>query len=331
MVDVVVINSMHSTKPGSESYSEALDQTAYLDEHGASHIILPEHHNINNGYIPSPMLWGAAIAVRTKNIRLRPMVLAPLLDPIRIAEDALVLDNISNGRLELSMLLGYRPSEYTMFGTTQRERVPRMEAATAVIRKAFTNEPFEHNGETVAVGPKPVQPGGPPLLFGGNSVPAARRAARIGDGFFAGGGDRELNREWVQIYRDECKRLGKEPGKTFVPSAQHVQVSEDPEKTWHEIGRYFYNDLRMYSQFTSEATSVTSPYSSSDPNALSLDAVRAAGVHLVLTPDECIEHARSLESDGCSLIVNPQSGGLPPEFGWEGIELLVNKVLPALK
>src|SRR6478752_3458514 len=105
---------MHSTKPGSETYSEALDQTAYLDEHGAADIVLAEHHNINNGYMPSPMLWGAAIATRTKHLRLRPMVLVPLLDPLRIAQDALVLDNISDGRVELNMLLGYRPSEYRM-------------------------------------------------------------------------------------------------------------------------------------------------------------------------------------------------------------------------
>jgi hypothetical protein len=107
-------------------------------------------------------------------------------------------------------------------------------------------------------------------------------------------------------------------------------VSEDPEKTWQEIAPYCYNDVAMYSKFTKEASSVSSPYSPFDPSATSVDVVKETGIYRVMTPDECVEYCKDLESHGYSLIVSPQVGGLPPKIGWEGLELLVDKVLPAL-
>ena len=331
MLDIVLLDTMHSTGvvPGSESYSEALAQAAYLDEHGASNVILGEHHNTPNSYLPSPMVLGAAIAARTKNMRLNVMAVAPLLDPIRLAEDAVVLDNISNGRLELNMLLGYRKSEFAMFGTEQSERVRRTEATTAILRQAFTGEPFEYKGQTIQVTPKPVQPTGPVLLIGGATDRSAKRAARIGDGFYPSGGPREEMRRLEKVYFDECDALGKKPGPTLlVNDTLHVQVSEDPERTWNEIAPHCFSDAEMYARWAHEAGDMLSPYSS---QSFDLAGLKATGLYLVLTPAECIGLCKQLEADGDAIVLSPQTGGIPPKVGWEGLELFVNKVLPALK
>ncbi len=110
-------------------------------------------------------------------------MIAPFHDPIRLAEDAAVVDRISGGRLDLIIANGYVPSEFEMFGVGLSERVARTTEAIETLRQAWTGEPFEHRGRRAQVTPAPHQEGGPKLTLGGSSEAAARRAARIADGF----------------------------------------------------------------------------------------------------------------------------------------------------
>src|SRR5437762_1737270 len=83
------------------------------------------------------------------------------------------------------------------------ERAKRTEETVQTLRKAWTGEPFEFRGRTVRVTPTPTRPGGPPIFMGGSTEPAARRAARLGDGFIA-----SVPEIW-EYYRDECIKVGK--------------------------------------------------------------------------------------------------------------------------
>ena len=78
---------------------------------------VPEHHAAEDGYRPSPLVMLAAIATRTKRIKLGAAIaLAPLYHPVRFAEDCAVLDILSNGRLEMAVAVGYRRSEAEAYG-----------------------------------------------------------------------------------------------------------------------------------------------------------------------------------------------------------------------
>src|SRR6202035_301081 len=100
---------------------------------------------------------------------------------LRLAEDLAVLDGLSEGRVDVVLGGGYVQGEFDMFGVPLAERPARVEEAVAVLRASWTGEPFEYRGRTVRVTPTPHRAGGPPILLGGASPAAARRAARIGD------------------------------------------------------------------------------------------------------------------------------------------------------
>jgi alkanesulfonate monooxygenase SsuD/methylene tetrahydromethanopterin reductase-like flavin-dependent oxidoreductase (luciferase family) len=328
-----VLYNMASPRPQSNAhlYSEAIAQTEYLDRAGFDRVLLAEHHDCDNQYLPSPMLLGAAIAARTNNIRINPMAIAPLHDPIRLAEDAVVLDNIAQGRLDLTVSLGYRHSEFELFGTTKQQRGARTEAAIAVLRQVFTGEPFKYRGATYSVTPAPATPGGPPLLIGGTVAASARRAARIGDGLQVPGGSREHVAELFRIYREECRRLGKPPGPTYsLGGPLHLQLSMDPDRTWHQLAAHASFELDFYARWAAQdAADMCGPFNESIDARV--EVIRAGGLYRVVTPEEAVRLCRELAADGVRLLFCPLVGGLPPEVGWEGLELFVEKVLPELR
>ncbi len=88
--------------PAGDLYAAALDMCAWADELGFDVVGIGEHHASDDGYLPSPLVFAAAAAARTRRIKLRPSVLlAPLYDPIKLAEDTAVLQILSRGRLVL--------------------------------------------------------------------------------------------------------------------------------------------------------------------------------------------------------------------------------------
>ena len=113
------------------------------------------------------------------------VVLLPLYDPVRLAEEMAVLDIISRGRVATSRPSGTGPVEYEMYGVDYHRRGKIAEEKLGVLLKAKTGEPFEHEGRRIHVTPPPVTPGGPMVAWGGGSVAAARRAGRHGIGFLA--------------------------------------------------------------------------------------------------------------------------------------------------
>src|SRR5690242_8787584 len=167
-------------------YDAAIEMAVWSEQHGAVAIAVSEHHASPDGYLPSPLILATAIAARTSTIPITvAALLVPLHDPVRLAEDMAVLDVISRGRVAHIAGLGYRPEEYAMFGQSLGERGKRMEQCLEVLQQAWTGEELSYDGRAVRVTPRPICPGGPPLMYGGGSKAAARRAERFGLGFFA--------------------------------------------------------------------------------------------------------------------------------------------------
>jgi alkanesulfonate monooxygenase SsuD/methylene tetrahydromethanopterin reductase-like flavin-dependent oxidoreductase (luciferase family) len=309
--------------PMADLYREAVAMAHYTDEHlGVDRVQVSEHHACDDGYCPSPLVLAAGLATATERCRiLAAAVVLPLHDPVRLAEDVAVADLVSGGRLDLVLAAGYRPAEFAMFGRDIDGRPAAMDEGVEVLRRAWTGETFTYQGRTARVTPRPVQEPHPPLILAGSSPPAARRAARLGDGFMPGLPDPAL----LAAYEAERERLGRPRGRVINPAAPlGVLVVEDPDRGWHEAGRHLLHEARTYGQWENERPGAN-PYPLVDDPA----TLRELGVFAVVTPDECVALYEGLDPEA-ALLLHPLVGGLDPEAGWRSLELFASKVLPRL-
>jgi alkanesulfonate monooxygenase SsuD/methylene tetrahydromethanopterin reductase-like flavin-dependent oxidoreductase (luciferase family) len=304
-------------------YRAALDFSAWADEQGLDLVVLSEHHGLEDGYCPSPLVFGGAVAGRTKRIGMSVAALqVPLHDPLRLAEDIAVLDLASGGRLSIVAGTGYRRDEYDLFGRDWSTRTADFEEQVRVLRQAWRGEPFEHEGRTVRITPRPVQQPHPPLFLGGSVEAAARRAARLGVGFFPAVGDRSL----AEAYKDECRRLGQPEGAVLMPRGPGaVFVSEDPDRTWATIGEHLLYDAATYASWQGRGQR-----SQVKAEAATVEELRAGGVYQVLTPAETVALAAELGRSG-TITLHPLAGGIPPAVAEAGLDLVAREVLPALQ
>lgn len=299
----------------------ALEQAAWADDKGFDIVELAEHHGSEAGYLPSPVLLGASFAARTKNMRICPTILAPFYDPVRLAEDLCMLDNISDGRLDVIIIGGWVPSEFEMYGVSLSDRGQLIEQTLKVLRCAFDGEPFEFDGRRGRVTPPPASPRGPRIFVGGGIKATARRAAQYGDGFFP----MTHAIGFAPLYRELCAEFGKEPGPVIDCPVQNVYLAHDPDRAWAQIMPYAMECNNFYAK-----AAQTAAQDVPQQEAATGDELRRQGLFPVMTPEECIAYCRAAP-ESMRIMVQPILGGMPPELSWESLELWANKVLPELK
>ncbi|MFT3964575.1 MAG: LLM class flavin-dependent oxidoreductase [Sphingobium sp.] len=301
-----------------DRYAAALDMAQWADELGCSAIAVSEHHGSRDGYIPSPALMLAAMGARTRNVRFSVAALiAPFHDPLRIAEDFCVLDNLTRGRVDVIVAGGYVHEEFAMFGVPMKERPKRVTEVVSAMKGAFSGKPFDYRGRTVEVTPAPFRPGGPAVILGGSSEPAARRAARIADGFVP-----SMPAVW-DYYRDEVIRLGRpDPGPCRVAETEVTALAADPEAGWAAMAPFFAHETNAYGAWQAQ-DDIESPYRSVRDH----DALRATGRYHVLSPEEMIARLKAMPAPFAQF--HPLCGGMPIALAWESLRLFEREVMPA--
>lgn len=305
-----------------ELFGRAVEQAAYLDANGEDALMLSEHHAADDGYLPSPIPVASAFAAVTSRVPITvSALLANFYDPIRLAEEIAVLDHLSGGRVSYTIGLGYRREEYDHFGRPWSTRGADIEQVIHVLQQAWTGEPFEIDGRRVRVTPTPYSQPHPMLFYGGGSLAAARRAGRLGLHFAPQHGDAELH----AAYEEECRAHGWEPGVILrsPKGPANVFCAEDPDAFWAKYGHHLLADATSYAAWRgSEQRSYVQDDSST------VAEMRAAGVYVVLSPDDLVERCRSRE---IRLVTShPMCGGLPAEPSWESVRLISEVVRPAL-
>jgi hypothetical protein len=309
--------------PRNDLYNAALDQVAWADELGFDVVGLGEHHSTDDGYNPSPLVLASAMAARSKQIKLRTSVLlAPLYDLPKLAEDAAVTQIISNGRLLLGIGGGYRPTEFETFGRSIDDRWDAIGQTCKFLRKAWSGETFQWQGRSCTITPRP-EPCPPPILLGGSSPAAARRAAHIADGWFP-----PLEPRLWQPYRDECLALGiDDPGAYPNQGPIFLWVSEDPQRDWDWLYPHVRHQLQSYSAWTAEAFGKPAgPYAA----GIEESAVRESPAYRVLTPEQTLAMAAELGQESV-LYLNPLLSGIDPKKSWRMLTLFEKQVLPHLR
>ena len=307
---------------GARLYAAMLDICAWADGLGFEEVFIGEHHGAEDGYIPCPIVLASAVAARTRRIKLHiSALLVTMYHPLRLAEDLAVLDIISSGRVRMTCGMGYRPHEFEMFGVDIKKRLRIYLSTLATLEQAWTGEPFEFEGRTVRVTPRPVQRPGPQVIMGGSTEASAQRAARLGYAFMPG------YPPYYETYRQELRSLGRpEPPPLPNQAPNFLYVTDDPEHAWATIGPFALYTANSYARWNAERGAGATMYAGEQ----TLEQARHNPMFQIVTPEQCLAFAESLEPNG-ELQFQPLFGGLDPQLAWKSLELFEREVLPRMR
>lgn len=230
-------------------YADAIELAHLAEAEGFDSAWVSEHHFSQDGYLPSLLPLLAAFAAATTKIELGTgVVLAPFHDPIRLAEDYAVVDQISGGRVVCGLGIGWREEEFRAFGIDVRSRVRRLTEIVEILRLAWSGERFDFRGrhysyEGVRVTPAPARV--PPIYVGGFVDSAIRRAGRIADGYISSRAQPDRIRESFEMAAAARREAGRD-GLPLAALLQNAFVTEDPERDWPMVARGIGHQLGVY-------------------------------------------------------------------------------------
>ena len=234
-----------------ELYADVLDQVVLAEGWGYDMVWFTEHHFVEDGYLPSWVPVAGAVLGRTSRMRVSTdIALLPFYNALRLAEDVAVLDNLSGGRVELGVGIGYAPHEFAGFGIPIPRRVSLTEEGIDVLRLAWSGERFSYHGkrydvDDLLITPRPVQVGGPPLWMAAMTRRGAQRAARYGTNFLPQGSSSDT----LDVWRSECA----DAAIRRVGLIRSWYVTDDRERDWPPLRDAERYRMQLYSRFFSEA------------------------------------------------------------------------------
>lgn len=176
---------------GGHFYRDALEEVVRAEDLGFDSVWMEEHHSVTDHYWPSPLPVLAGFVTRTTRVRLGTDILvAPFYHPVRLAEDAAMLDVMSGGRFVLGIAIGYKPDEFALYGAALEKRGARFEEQLAVMKALWTQDRVAFHGTYYTVDgrlePRPVTRPHPPVWIGGWGDITLRRAATLADNWVPG-------------------------------------------------------------------------------------------------------------------------------------------------
>lgn len=312
-------------RPWTRLYGEILDAIVWSEGAGFSQAWVPEHHMASDGYMPSPLVTMAAIAARTDRIRIGSgIALAPLYNPVRFATDCAVLDNLSGGRIDIGLAIGYRKREAAAFGVDFTKRGRIFDEWLEIVSRLFAGETVDFAGQHFQIAgarlmPPPV--GRIPLLIGGFADKSVERVIRFGDGY--------IGAEAVcDAYVAKLRERGEDVASASVTiTGITTVVAEDPEAAFHELAPYFHHVNNSYGEWFAE-DQVHSAEHGFRP--MSLDDFKASGTLQVIAPDQAIAMLRALQARmPLDHYIFSMPAGLPVDRFVHYAEMVANKVMPA--
>ncbi len=362
-VAVPLTDDRFDPEVGSALYETYVSQLVYAEELGFDGVAFNEHHYRGFGLIPAPNLLATDIAGRTAevDIALYGNILPLRGNPVRLAEELAMADNLSNGRLISGFVRGL-PNEYEAYGIDYDESRARFDEAWDLIVRAWTEpDPFDFEGEfyeyeDVFIWPRPVQDPHPPLRLPGSSEASIRNAVERDVPTARVFCSTESMAETFDLYRSIAAEEGWTPGDEQFEAARLVYVAETMEQARREAEEhveFFYRNL-LTSAFRTAAVhrvgddryqeSHTAQYEAAMAEMLppygqqwlraDFDELQASGEIIVGDPSYVVgELERQYEATGGfgTLIALMQFGTLPDELTRKNLELFADGVLPALR
>ena len=221
---------------------QAAEEAGFESAWTVQHTVVPENHVSRYPYsedgrmrggafdfpLPDPLIWMAYVAAETSTINLGTGILIlPQLSPVVTAKQVATLDFMSGGRTLLGIGVGWLREEFEAIGVPFDDRAARNDEYVEVMRTLWSQERPAFQGEFINFDgaycrPQPVD-GTVPIIVGGHSRASARRAGRLGDGFFPARGD---PKELVRLARETAEQCGRDPAAVEITLSCPEDLSE---------------------------------------------------------------------------------------------------------
>lgn len=242
---------------GAAALAAAAEAAGFESLWTGDHIVIPAEHSTPYPYSPTgkmagggavpmaePLILYAWMAARTSRLRFVTGVLvAPQRDPFLLAKQAATLDVLSGGRFELGVGTGWLEEEFDMLGADFPSRGPRLDETIQALRVLWSEAQADFSGPSLQFRGAQITPrtkaGGLPIIVGGHTERAARRAGRLGDGFFPAKGSRDELAKLFDRVREAARTAGRSPDAIELTVSDPEAAGEDGAErvaSWAELG-----------------------------------------------------------------------------------------------
>jgi alkanesulfonate monooxygenase SsuD/methylene tetrahydromethanopterin reductase-like flavin-dependent oxidoreductase (luciferase family) len=305
-------------RPWPALYRDALDLIVEAEQLGIDSVWFSEHHFFPDGYLPQPLTMAAAAAARTTRVGIGTAILvAPLHHPLELAEQAAVVDILSDGRLTIGLGAGYARQEFDAYGADLDHRYGTTDQRVRELRALLD----EDGGVT----PPPVQRPFP-IWLGYQGPQGARRAGRLGCGLLS------LDPALVEPYRAGLAEAGHDPSAARMKGMLGLIVADDPDATFERLLPFICHQLNTYRAAATAGTGRT-------PSLITPEKVREqrgrpsiAPPIEVCTVEAAIERLRGVAAQvpADEVYCWASVAGMPDDVVARHVELLATQVRPAV-
>ncbi|HET7481460.1 MAG TPA: LLM class flavin-dependent oxidoreductase [Actinomycetota bacterium] len=315
-------------------YRDIIELTRLVEDEGLDAAWVSEHHFAEDGYLPSLLPMMAAMAAVTERIELGTgVVLAPFHDPLRLAEDFAVVDQISGGRTIAGFGIAWRDEEFREFDIDVKSRVRRTSELVEVLRLAWNEERFDFHGKVfdytgVAITPKPARV--PPILLGGFVDDAIKRAGRLGDGYISSRAEVSRIEQAFEMAARSRAAAGHD-GPPIVAVLQNAYVTNEPDRDWPMVRDGIGHQLGTYAGWRAGTDVPGKKLEVAPPSEDDIRRTTAYG-----TPDDVVAYLESLTKvlsryPEAHIVLRLHYPGMDGAPAADAIRLLASDVAPRLK
>jgi alkanesulfonate monooxygenase SsuD/methylene tetrahydromethanopterin reductase-like flavin-dependent oxidoreductase (luciferase family) len=322
--------------PTADLFETRLKLIEQYDRGGFRSYHIAEHHSTPLGMAPSPSVFLAAVSQRTERLRFGPLLyVTPMYHPLRVAEEVVMLDHLSRGRLELGLGRGASPVEIATFDIDPEIAPAMNREATELILKALTSDVLSFEGKfyrcnNVRIAERPLQQPYPPLWFAPIEPSRAADAAKLKGNMVTLIPDAGV-KACVDAYRSAWQALGhKETDMPLVGVFRHVVVADTDEKA-RAVAREAYRSWRHHMAFLWDWGGVPFPIGAVYPDEF--EALEATHMGVAGTPETVRRYiADSVKQTGITYFVCDMAfGSLPYDIAARSVDLFVKEVMPAFR
>jgi alkanesulfonate monooxygenase SsuD/methylene tetrahydromethanopterin reductase-like flavin-dependent oxidoreductase (luciferase family) len=311
-------NPAGSGRSWKDVYGEVLELCEEADHLGAHSVWLSEHHLFDDGYLSQPFTLAAAIAARTRSVRIGTAVaLAPLRTAAELAEQSALVDVLSDGRLELGLGAGYRVPEFELFGADLERRYATTDQRARDVRRLWQDP---------RVLPPPAQ-AHPRIWLGYQGPKGARRAGLLGESLLT------VNPDSVAPYLEGLRDGGHDPSHARMAGGINAWVSDDPEADWPVVAQRLAYQWNSYRRHMVEGTGEPAP-AQVDPEVYRARGVGARPGHFLLATPEAAAAELAAYIDGTpveTIFIWVSIGGTSYELTQRHMRTIVCDLAPRLR